>query len=244
MLIHKYSDYVNCIIRFCRLCVWILFWLLFEHVEIKSLANLWFSKYLKKMLTRIFKSNALFMWVRQREGRKTLRLMVSVQAFYITVLLKTCDCDCVNPGVSHRVRLVSVVQVRGSTQGLSSGNLTGSQIIGAQLAPHAWLAHDPAGQDLCLGHVQSCDPLTNWLEDDSHALTYDAASASPSVSSSTACNFNSAEFNFFACCLKDILVVLRIENKKIWPKTQYKIIFVYLICFIIEIWFLNVQLNV
>lgn len=87
-----------------------------------------------------------------------------------TVLLETCDCDCVDPGVPHRLSLVTVKQARGSTQGLRSGHLTGSQIRGAQLAPHAWLAHDPEGQDPCLGHVQSCDPLTNWWEGDSHVL--------------------------------------------------------------------------
>lgn len=48
-----------------------------------------------------------------------------------------------------------------------------------------WMAHDPAGWDPCLGHVQSCDPLTNWWEGDSHILTYKAASTSPSNSSST-----------------------------------------------------------
>lgn len=87
-----------------------------------------------------------------------------------SVLLKTCDCDCVDPGVPYRPCLVSGERARGWTQGLSSGHLTGSQIRGAQLAPHAWLAHDPEGWDPCLGHVQSCDPLTNWWECDSHGL--------------------------------------------------------------------------
>lgn len=55
-------------------------------------------------------------------------------------------------------------------KGPCSGHLTGSQIRGTQLAPHAWLAHDPAGRDPCVGHVQSCDPLTIWREGDSHLL--------------------------------------------------------------------------
>lgn len=34
----------------------------------------------------------------------------------------------------------------GWAEGLGSGHLTGSQIRGAQLAPHAWLAPDPGGE--------------------------------------------------------------------------------------------------
>lgn len=138
------------------------------------------------------------MWDRQREEGSNSGVVVSVQACYSSVLLKTCDCDCVNPGVPYRLCLVSVERARGSTQRLSSGHLTGSQIRGAQLAPHAWLAHDPAGQDPCLGHVQSCDPLTNWWESDSHVT---AASASPSNSSSTVCNVvvPSDQMNLMTC---------------------------------------------
>lgn len=124
--------------------------------------------------------------INRGEKGRNWRLVVSVQAYYISVLLKTCDC--VDLGVPCRLCLVSVERARGSTQGLSSGHLTGRQIRGAQLAPHAWLAHDPGGQDPCLGHVQSCDPLTKWWEGDSHALTCEAASTSPPDSSSTPCN--------------------------------------------------------
>lgn len=105
---------------------------------------------------------------RDGEGERNWRVVVSFQAFCGSVLPKTCDC--VNPGVPYRLRLVSVERARGWTQGLGSGHLTGSQIRGARLAPHAWLAHDPEGRDPCLGHVQSYDPLTNWWERDSCVL--------------------------------------------------------------------------
>lgn len=115
---------------------------------------------------------------------------MSVQVYYISVLLKTRDRDCVNPAVPHRLSLVSPQRATGQTQGLGLGHLTGRQIRGAQLAPHAWLAHDPAGRDPCLGHVQSCDPLTDWWVGDSHARPYEAASTLPTESNSDTWNVN------------------------------------------------------
>lgn len=143
-------------------------------------AHKWSNNYIIGLL----KHNTMLVNVRQTK-KKTEGLEESVQAYNHSVLLKTCDCDCVNPEVPYRPCLVSVKRAGGSTQGLSSGHLTGSQIRGAQLAPHAWMAHDPGGRDPCLGHVRSCDPLTNWWEGDSHVLVHKAASTSPSNSSSS-----------------------------------------------------------
>lgn len=121
-----------------------------------------------------------------KESGRNWVVDVSVHAYYSSILVTTCDC--VNPGVPYRLCLVSVKRARSWTQGLSSGHLTRSQIGGAQLAPHAWLAHDPEGRDPCLGHVQSCDPLTNWWKYDSHV--YEVASTSPSNNSFSVCSVN------------------------------------------------------
>lgn len=97
----------------------------------------------------------------KRRGRRWRLLVLSVQVYYSSVLLKTCDY--VNPRVPYRLCLVSEERARGSTQGLSSGHLTSRQIRGTQLAPHAWLAHDPAGWDLCVWVMYS--PVTHLPSD-------------------------------------------------------------------------------
>lgn len=119
----------------------------FPMMIIKDSVKFWECLKLLYSQAVIFWSNALFyiyMFSLIRDGIKW-RLAMSVQAHCITVVLKTCDRDCVNPAVPRRLRLVSLQPARGQTQGLGSGHLTGRQIRGAQLAPHAWLAPWPCG---------------------------------------------------------------------------------------------------
>lgn len=78
-------------------------------------------------------------------------------------------CRCSQPGA----------KLRGSAQATSLRDK--SEALGWHLMPD-W-PHDPAGWDLCLGHVQSCDPLPKWWLGDS---PYEAASTSPS----DACSVN------------------------------------------------------
>lgn len=72
-------------------------------------------------------------------------------------------CRCSQPGA----------KLRGSAQASSLGDK--SEELSWHLMPD-W-SHDPAGRDPCLGHVQSCDPLTKWWLGDSPS---EAASALPS----------------------------------------------------------------
>lgn len=128
-------------------------------------------------------------WEKNRESGRKWRIVVSVQAFYSSVLPKTCDCDCVNPGVPHRLCLVSVEEARGSTQGLSSGHLTGwsnqRRSVGTSCltGPWPWGARPMSGS--CTVLWPTYQLMGMW-----QSCSHEAASTSPSNSSSTVCNVN------------------------------------------------------